>query len=140
MINDKLKGGYGDNRPDSDFDPIQLKKGIKVEMEHTNDKKLAKEIAKDHLTEHKDYYIELEKMENKLEKKKKSNLEGNYKGYDYEIGEYGYDYKIYLPNGRVETFQPMYGNRVLDIGDDKERIKLTRSRIYSRINTLITRG
>jgi hypothetical protein len=41
----------------------QLSKGVKVEMEHTDDKKVAREIAKDHLMEDPNYYDELEKME-----------------------------------------------------------------------------
>jgi hypothetical protein len=41
----------------------QLKKGIKVEKEHTKDEKTAKEIALDHLLELPDYYDRLEKME-----------------------------------------------------------------------------
>lgn len=41
----------------------ELKKGIKVEMEHTNDPSIAREIAKDHLMEDPDYYDKLEKME-----------------------------------------------------------------------------
>jgi len=60
----EIKGGLGDGKPDSDFDPIQLKKGIKVESEHTKDPNIAKEIAKDHLTEDPEYYIKLNKMEN----------------------------------------------------------------------------
>lgn len=43
----------------------QLNKGIKVEMEHTNDKKIAKEIAMDHLYEDPTYYDKLKKIENK---------------------------------------------------------------------------
>ena len=39
----------------------QLKIGIKVEMEHTGSKKMAKVIAMDHLTEHPDYYTKLKK-------------------------------------------------------------------------------
>lgn len=62
-MKEKLKGGKGDGRPDSDFDPKWLAVGIKVEMEHTNDKALAKEIAKDHLTEDILYYKKLRKME-----------------------------------------------------------------------------
>lgn len=65
---DKLKGGKADNRPDSDFEATALAKGIKIEMEHTNDPELAKEIAKDHLAESPRYYDELEKMENYLPK------------------------------------------------------------------------
>lgn len=47
--------------PDSKFNPQQLKWGIKVEQEHTNSKCLAKQIAKAHLLEHKDYYTRLRK-------------------------------------------------------------------------------
>ncbi len=46
----------------------ELKKGIKVELEHTTDPKIAKEIAMDHLWEDPKYYDKLEKIE-------KSNLQ-----------------------------------------------------------------
>jgi len=55
---------------DSHYDKRQLTKGIKVELEHTNSKKTAKRIAKHHLDEFPKYYIELEKMEDKLKKQK----------------------------------------------------------------------
>ncbi len=55
-----------DSRPDSDYDSEQLKKGIAVEKEHTDNVEIAKVIAKDHLDEFPDYYIELAKMEEKL--------------------------------------------------------------------------
>ena len=41
----------------------QLTKGIKVELEHTTDKSVAKEIALDHLAEFPDYYDRLETAE-----------------------------------------------------------------------------
>jgi len=63
---EKVPGGLGDGRPDSDFDPKQLAKGIEIEVEHTKDKDLAKEIAKDHLTELPNYYIN-DKGENRLQ-------------------------------------------------------------------------
>ncbi|MFX1478316.1 MAG: DUF5661 family protein [Promethearchaeota archaeon] len=66
-----LKGGHADKLPDSDFDKEELAKGTRIEMEHTNDAKIAKEIAKDHLSESPEYYKELEKMEEKLEKDQK---------------------------------------------------------------------
>ncbi len=53
---------HGDD-PDSDFDKNQLEKGIKVEMEHTDDRSLAKQIAKAHLAEIPDYYDRLKRME-----------------------------------------------------------------------------
>jgi len=66
---DFLKGGLADKSRVSDFDPEQLKRGIKVEMEHTKDPKIAREIAMDHLKEYPNYYAELGKMEHKLEKR-----------------------------------------------------------------------
>lgn len=41
----------------------QLAKGIKVEMEHTNNRKMAEEIALDHLSELPDYYDKLKNVE-----------------------------------------------------------------------------
>lgn len=46
----------------------QLKKGIKVEMEHTNNKKIAKEITMDHLFEDPNYYNKLERLHRDSEK------------------------------------------------------------------------
>jgi len=45
-----------DYRPDDNYNPEQLKAGIEVEMEHTEDPAVARVIAKDHLDERKDYY------------------------------------------------------------------------------------
>lgn len=41
----------------------QIRKGIKIEMEHTNDEREAEVIAMDHLVEIPDYYDRLIKME-----------------------------------------------------------------------------
>lgn len=41
----------------------ELEKGIKVELEHTSDKKVAEEIALDHLNEKPNYYTKLAKIE-----------------------------------------------------------------------------
>jgi hypothetical protein len=61
-----LSSGMGRGYPDSYFDPQQLATGIKIEMEHTSDRAIAKEIAKDHLIEFPDYYISLLEMETAL--------------------------------------------------------------------------
>lgn len=68
---DKLPGGLADDKPsDKAYDPRQLEMGRKVEMEHTDDEELAKEIAKDHLVEiPKGYYDALKKMEKDLKDK-----------------------------------------------------------------------
>jgi len=72
-INEKLKGGMGDdktlqdiaNKHDCPIELIELmlKWGMDVEMEHTNDKEVAREIAMDHLTEDPIYYKKLKEME-----------------------------------------------------------------------------
>lgn len=49
------------NKP-VDYMQQQLAAGIKVEMEHTNKKEIAQEIALDHLNEKPDYYIKLKKV------------------------------------------------------------------------------
>ena len=73
-----LKGGKADkktleyilkkhNKKDTTIDGLkkQLQKGIKVEMEHTDNKTKAKEIAMDHLYEDPKYYDKLKKIESK---------------------------------------------------------------------------
>jgi hypothetical protein len=60
---DQLSGGVADGKKPSDFDPGALKEGMKVEAEHTKNKKLRREIAMDHLTEDKKYYKKLKRME-----------------------------------------------------------------------------
>ena len=53
---DQLSGGLGDDKSPNQFDPDQVAKGVKVEMEHTDNPLLAMEIALDHLTEDPEYY------------------------------------------------------------------------------------
>ena len=60
---DILHGGAADEKDYGDFDPEQLKIGIKHEMEHTKSAKIAAEIAMDHLTEDPDYYKKLKTIE-----------------------------------------------------------------------------
>lgn len=61
MINNfkKLPGGIGDRTPTDKVDAVQLSLGVQIEMEHTNDPEIAKEIAMDHLTEDPEYYLKL---------------------------------------------------------------------------------
>lgn len=65
---EKIPGGLANQKKPSDFDQSQLLKGIKVELEHTDNSNLALEIAMDHLTEMPDYYDHLAKMEKEAEK------------------------------------------------------------------------
>lgn len=54
-----LLGGKGDFTTDSNFDPIEVEMGNKVEMEHTLDPEIADEITKDHLIDNDHYYTKL---------------------------------------------------------------------------------
>lgn len=56
-----ITGGLADGHDTKEFDQKELEMGIKVEMEHTNDRNLAIEIATDHLKEHPKYYTKLKK-------------------------------------------------------------------------------
>jgi hypothetical protein len=54
-----LPGGEAEGRLPSSFDPQQLRVGTRVEMEHTTDPAIAREIAMDHLVEDPLYYPKL---------------------------------------------------------------------------------
>ena len=78
-----LKGGKSDklslkqiaDKFDVSIETIksQIQKGVKVEMEHTDDKEKAREIATDHVSEFPDYYDRLMKMEKKADKEWKTS-------------------------------------------------------------------
>lgn len=65
---DYLHGGLGDKTRDADVPAKQLRMGQRVEREHTANPTLAKEIARDHLTEFPSYYSHLKQFEAKLKK------------------------------------------------------------------------
>ena len=79
-MKDMIKGGKSDKLSMEDIArkhsvfvgtiQKQIEMGMKVEMEHTNNKKKAREIAMDHLSEFPDYYTRLDSMEKKAKKSK----------------------------------------------------------------------
>lgn len=56
-----IRGGMGRRLGPLDVSARQLAAGIKVEQEHTRSRRLACEIALDHLAEHRDYYTRLKR-------------------------------------------------------------------------------
>jgi len=81
MVNEninKLKGGKADNLTSKDiankfkvsvkYIKDQIKKGKKVESEHTDDEEKQTEIVMDHISEFPDYYIRIKKMEKEAKK------------------------------------------------------------------------
>lgn len=104
-MENKNKVGKSRNIPDSYFDEKELRKGIKVEMEHTNDKNIAKNIAKDHLVEHPNYYKRLDKMENSFKEIIEFDKYGNIKYLDkrYLIKNEDYGYHLII-DGMIHYF------------------------------------
>lgn len=84
IMENKLVGGRADNATIKDiakkfrvsvkYLKQQLKKGMKVESEHTDDKEKQEEIAMDHIEEFANYYEELEGLETKLKADWKDRL------------------------------------------------------------------
>lgn len=62
---EEIPGGLAKGKSPKDFNPESLKKGIEVELEHASDRKIAEEIAMDHLTEDPRYYEKLKKIESR---------------------------------------------------------------------------
>ncbi len=56
-----INSDLGEYSVSNDISPTELAIGVQTEMEHTNDLKIAKEIALDHLSHHPNYYSELAK-------------------------------------------------------------------------------
>lgn len=61
-LKEVLHGGEADNIPNKAFPKDKLEEGAEEELEHTDNKQVAKEIAKDHLSEDLNYYTKLEKI------------------------------------------------------------------------------
>lgn len=91
----------------SDFDPVSLARGARVEMEHTDDPRQAERIAMDHLVEHSDYYERLAKA--RLNPASLLPMVHSYLGEDY--------------NGRLEYIRNMNLaalKQVMDIEEDDD--------------------
>jgi len=114
--------------PDENFDIDQLKAGIEVEKEHTDDEAIAKSIAKAHLAEFPNYYTALKKMEDELKAAKVESILSEMdmkeatqilKEFSLTVGEY-----VRIPFG-VDTAQAYQGQigKVVKIGTDSYTIE-----------------
>jgi hypothetical protein len=100
-----LKGK--DVRPDYGYDIEQLQRGMKVELEHTNDYEVAKKIVKDHLDENSAYYSEKVEAQDgavgrtwKWSDHKYDTRDGTPKNWGYD---YGYGMNNSPPGASEET-------------------------------------
>lgn len=80
---ERIPGGLASGKSPRDFNSTELNRGIKVEMEHTTDRRVAQEIAMDHLTEDPRYYQKLARMEGQHRTEKRMSKSGL-----NELGEY----------------------------------------------------
>ena len=71
-----LAGGIAAGMKPSQFDPRELARGTKVELEHTSDPKVAQRIAMDHLAEDPRYYQKLATIHNPPPRTKSKELTG----------------------------------------------------------------
>lgn len=71
---ERIPGGASKDVPEEELNKKQLRAGVKVEKEHTPKASVAREIARDHLSEQRDkgekqdYYTRLKKMEGSFKK------------------------------------------------------------------------
>jgi Protein of unknown function (DUF5661) len=70
-----LPGGKGDDLDEEDVDPKEYEMGLQVEMEHTTNKKIAREITLDHLAEDPQYYTKLKTIHKENPKRTKRSNE-----------------------------------------------------------------
>lgn len=63
LMEDDIPGGLADEKPELTVRPQEVEMGVEVEMEHTDNPRMAVEIALDHLAEDPEYYTKLKKME-----------------------------------------------------------------------------
>jgi hypothetical protein len=70
----RLHGGAAERLgvKECDVCSIELERGTEHEMEHTNDRKMARQIALDHLAEDPDYYKHLDVLESVVKSMKAS--------------------------------------------------------------------
>ena len=107
---DKLPGGLADEFKPSDFDPKELELGIDDELEHTNNRAVAQEIAMDHLRSNPKYYTDLKKIEKTYHK-----LKDKYQFGDFTIsietpkGEYRHWYDPFTDSSGKTKMTADYG-------------------------------
>ncbi len=100
-----LSKGLSTGKTTSDFDDEALAVGAEVEKEHTDDPKVAQRIAMDHLTEDKDYYVKLDRIENKEVSKTMMDQMGIQKSFEEE------ESTMY---GMKKSYSPMADNQNRD--------------------------
>jgi hypothetical protein len=129
---DRLKGGLADKRCPEDFSKNQIRKGTKIEHEHTDNPLIAREIAMDHCEEIPCYYDRLEKMEKEAEKEGATRGIREELAFEAKLGlAFGLITESYCPAcGGVDIAQGGKGHRAgCPLGETGSSIKGTREAI-----------
>jgi len=113
-----IPGGLADGKPDSDFDKDALAKGINVELEHTSDPKIAKEIAKDHLTEDVEYYEKLETIETHASQISSREISNRWANYEAQTKRSSLSNRVVYANEKI-VFTDRYEATGMDYPDPK---------------------
>lgn len=108
------------------MDPEQIAMGIKVEREHTTCDLIAERIAKDHLTELKDYYTRLDKMEKEGEATSNSITA-------HQARVARREGRFVKVAGKIDLYQDAKTNDFWKISDDKQHVV----RLFNEENGLI---
>lgn len=112
----------------SDFDPRELARGTKHELEHTDSERVARQIAMDHLSEDEGYYEKLDAMER-----------GTFRTNPVDAG----------PPYTIEELNTLIGTRVhrkasphstLESATESATLQASRTRRFLTINILDRRG
>ena len=130
------KGYYDPKQFAAEYVKPELMKGIKVEMEHTTDVRIATEIAMDHLWEDLKYYDKLNKIENPI--KESLLMEGGAYGhmnhpFDIEMNLTFGDLKSIVTkalNGDLETAREKTDGQALAISWVNGRLVAARNKSH----------
>ena len=130
------KGYYDPQQFAAEYVKPQLLKGIKIEMEHTTDVRIATEIAMDHLWEDLKYYEKLNKIENPI--KESLLMEGGAYGhmnhpFDIEMNLTFADLKNIVTkalNGDLETVREKTDGQALAISWVNGRLVAARNKSH----------
>lgn len=122
-MGDKIGGGLADKLKPEDFPKDALLKGVKVELEHTDDPLIALEIAMDHLVEDLNYYDKLEVMK---KNKNAKSLPQIYYGLHMEPGVAEYpekDYMLYIDETALKKMDKTFAGKPVYV-DHVEEVEL----------------
>jgi hypothetical protein len=102
-VGELIPGGKGEGKSPLEFDPDQILKGMKVELEHTDDPMIALEITLDHLTEDPEYYTVKDTPEASAQAgASKDAAEGDENGEDKEMTDMLLGYKSMNVGDEIE--------------------------------------